>query len=92
MNLGRKDDRWAPSFELVKLARLAPVLGDVISSWRRTSSRAEGYEVLTRPELKDMRSELHAVVYVGRELTTRRISFHLEQIRRIKVVVPDKRG
>ena len=36
MNLGR-DDRCAPSFELVELARLAPVVGVVISSRRRSS-------------------------------------------------------
>ena len=59
MNLS-VDDRGVPIFELVELARLAPTLGDVISSWRRISSRAEGYAVQPRPEPKNVKSVLQA--------------------------------
>ena len=40
-----EDDEGAPIFELIDLARIDPAAGDVMSSCRRISSRAEGYAV-----------------------------------------------
>ena len=40
-----EDDEGAPIFELIDLARIGPAGNDVISSWRRISSRADEYEV-----------------------------------------------
>ena len=59
MNLGR-DERCAPRFELTESARLAPVLGAAISSWRVEVDEVDE-AVRSRPQQLD---------YVGRELTT----------------------